>query len=161
MPAIGSVCSGGRYDNLAGLFTKQQLPGIGASLGLDRLLAAMEELHLVAEVKTPAPVLIAYFDREQLHAYLQLAAQLRAAGLAVEVYPDPKRLGQQLKYANQRGFAIAVIAGERELAAGTCQVKDLRTGESVELSLEQNASHVIADIRARLNQPSGTGEQAG
>src|SRR5207249_9039811 len=57
LPTIGSICSGGRYDNLAGLFTKQELPGIGASLGLDRLLAALEELGLVAKVRTPAPVL--------------------------------------------------------------------------------------------------------
>ncbi len=150
LPTIGSVCSGGRYDNLAGLFTKQQLPGVGASLGLDRLLAAMEELGLIAKVATPAQVLITYFDQDQLHAYLRLAAQLREAGLGVELYAEPKRLGQQLKYADQRGFRIAVIAGRQELSAGTCQIKDLRTGESEEVSLEGHAELVVQAIRGRL-----------
>ena len=76
LPNIGSVCSGGRYDDLAGVYTKQKLPGIGASLGLDRLLAAMEELKLIEQVSTPAQVLITYFDKDQLNVYLRLAAQL-------------------------------------------------------------------------------------
>ena len=110
LPNIGSVCSGGRYDNLAGLYTKQELPGIGASLGLDRLLAAMEELDMIDKVSTPAPVLIAYFDKNRLHDYLKLAASLRRAGIAVELFPEPKKLGQQLKYADRRGFRVALIA---------------------------------------------------
>ena len=80
LPGIGSVCSGGRYDNLAGLFTDQELPGVGASLGLDRLLAAMEELGMIEKVSTPAPVFIPYFDKDRLHDYLRLAAAIRAAG---------------------------------------------------------------------------------
>ncbi len=125
LPAIGSICSGGRYDNLAGLFTKQELPGIGASLGLDRLLAALEELGMIDKVRTPAPVLIAYFDKERLNDYLTIAAHLRAAGIGVEVFPEPKKLGQQLAYADRRGFRVAIIAGQREFDAGICQVKDL------------------------------------
>ncbi len=74
LPDIGSVCSGGRYDNLAGLYTKEQLPGIGASLGLDRLLAAMEELGLLGEAHDGAPVFIPFFDAARLHDYLRLAA---------------------------------------------------------------------------------------
>jgi histidyl-tRNA synthetase len=151
LPTIGSVCSGGRYDNLAGLYTKQELPGIGASLGLDRLLAAMEELGLIEKVTTPAQVLITYFAKDRLSAYLQLAAQLRAAGLRVELYPEPKRLGQQLKYADQRGFRVALVAGDDELARRTCQVKDLRTGESREASLDPQAEPVARAIRAILN----------
>ncbi len=135
LPTIGSICSGGRYDNLAGLFTKQELPGIGASLGLDRLLAALEELGLIAKVRTPAPVLIAYFDKDRLDDYLQLAAQLRAAGLGVEVFPEPKKLGQQLAYADRRGFRVAIIAGQREFDAKTCQVKDLGSGQSRDVPL--------------------------
>jgi histidyl-tRNA synthetase len=80
LPTIGSVCSGGRYDNLAELYTKQPLPGIGASLGLDRLLAAMEELGMIPRVATPAQVLIAHFAPEHVHAYLALAARLRRPG---------------------------------------------------------------------------------
>ena len=110
MPKIGSVCSGGRYDNLAGLFTKQELPGVGASLGLDRLLAAMDELKLIEKVRTPAPIFIPFFDPTRLADYLRIAAALRQEGIGVEVFPDPKKLGQQLKYADSRGHSIALIA---------------------------------------------------
>jgi histidyl-tRNA synthetase len=117
LPAIGSVCSGGRYDNLAELYTNQELPGIGGSLGLDRLLAAMEELGLIETTHTPAQVLIPYFERERLGDYFRLAAALRAAGLATEVYPEAVKLGKQLQYADRKGIRVAVIAGEREFAS--------------------------------------------
>ncbi len=133
LPGIGSVCSGGRYDNLAGLYTKQHLPGIGASLGLDRLLAAMEELNLLPEASTPAPVLIAFFDRDFRDDYLRLANNLRAGGVAVEVYPDAKKLGVQLKYASHKGFTAAIIAGGNEWSEGRCQVKTLASRESVDV----------------------------
>jgi histidyl-tRNA synthetase len=150
LPGIGSVCSGGRYDNLAGLFTKRELPGIGASLGLDRLLAAMEELEMIQKVRTPAQVFIPFFAKGSLHDYLRLAAKVRAAGLSVEVYPDPKKLGQQLKYADQRGFIIALIAGDDELARGVCQVKDLRTAQSQECSLASDAMELIDAVKSLL-----------
>src|SRR5262249_8465788 len=86
LPNIGSVCSGGRYDSLAALFTTQELPGIGASLGLDRLLAAMEELKMIESVATPAPVFIPLFDPSRLHDYLRLAAAIRAMGTGVELF---------------------------------------------------------------------------
>lgn len=136
LPGIGSICSGGRYDNLAALFTSQELPGVGASLGLDRLLAGMEELNMLPKVSTPAQVLVAYFVPERLHDYLRLAASLRAAGLAVEVYPEPKRLGQQLRYADRRGFRLALIVGEDEFASGVCQIKDLASAESYTAAFE-------------------------
>jgi histidyl-tRNA synthetase len=150
LPGIGSVCSGGRYDNLAELFTSQELPGIGASLGLDRLLAAMEELGMIEKISTPAPVLIPFFDKDRLHDYLRLAAALRTAGIGVEVFPDPKKLGQQLKYADRRGFRIALIAGGNEFQSGVCQVKDLQTGEKQDVPLANNAAGVIATVRRIL-----------
>lgn len=125
LPGIGSVCSGGRYDNLAGLYTKQQLPGVGASLGLDRLLAAMEELKLLPKVATPAPVFVVQFDAERLGDYQRLARSLRAAGTGVEVYPEAKKVGQQLSYAESRGFRVALIAGADEFAKGVWLMKDL------------------------------------
>jgi histidyl-tRNA synthetase len=125
LPTIGSVCSGGRYDNLAGLYTKQALPGVGASLGLDRLLAAMEELNLLPKVSTPAPVLVVQFSAERLGDYQRMARRLRAEGIGVEVYPEPKRVGQQLQYAEKRGHRVALIAGVNEFAAGQWKVKDL------------------------------------
>jgi histidyl-tRNA synthetase len=131
LPEIGSVASGGRYDNLAGLFTNQKLPGVGASLGLDRLLAALEKLGRLPTSKTPAPVLICMFDPARRNDYLKLAAQLRAAGIGVEVYPEAKKLGKQLQYADKQGFRAAVIIGETEFAAGECQIKDLQAAASV------------------------------
>ncbi len=106
---------------------------------------------MIEKVTTPAQVLLTYFAKDQLPAYLQLAAQLRAAGLRVELYPEPKRLGQQLKYADQRGFRVALVAGDDELARRTCQVKDLRTGESQEASLDPQAEPVARAIRAILH----------
>lgn len=150
LPTIGSVCSGGRYDNLASLYTSQQLPGIGASLGLDRLLAAMETLGMLDKVATPAPVFVAYFVESRLDDYLRLAAQVRAAGIGAELFPDAKRLGQQLKYADRRGFRVALIAGEDELAAGQCQVKNLSTGESETAELAADGVSVVAAVKRQL-----------
>jgi histidyl-tRNA synthetase len=150
LPTIGSVCSGGRYDNLAELYTNQQLPGIGASLGLDRLLAAMEELGMIEKSHTPAQVFIPYFDAERLGDYFRLAAALRAAGLAVEVYPEPAKLGKQLQYADRKGFRVAVIAGQREFDANECQIKDLANGESVTVSLADDFTPVVAEVKRVL-----------
>ena len=91
-------------------------------------------------VHTPAQVFIPYFDAARLGDYFQLAAALRAAGLAVEVYPEPVKLGKQLQYADRKGFRVAVIAGEREFDAGECQVKDLSTGNSTTVSLADDAA---------------------
>lgn len=136
LPGFGSVCSGGRYDNLTGMFMNNPLPGIGASLGLDRLLAGMEQLGMLTDVKTAAPVFIPYFDKTQLTAYLKIAASVRAAGVGVEIYPDPKKLGAQLQYADRKGFRYAIIAGTDELSRGICQVKNLqeKTQEEVDLA---------------------------
>lgn len=148
LATIGSVCSGGRYDNLAGMFTKQELPGIGASLGLDRLLAAMEELEMLAKVRTLAPVFMPYFDDDRLGDYLRLAAEIRAAGIGVELYPEPRKLGQQLKYANGRGFSVAVISGANEFTAKTVQLKNLESGESEEVSLSEGIDALVMRLRA-------------
>jgi histidyl-tRNA synthetase len=127
LPGIGSVCSGGRYDNLAGLYTKQKLPGVGASLGLDRLLAAMEELNLLPKASTPAPVLVVQFSADRLGDYQKMARSLREREIGVEVFPEAKKVGQQLQYADRRGFRVALIAGPDEFAQGVWNVKDLRT----------------------------------
>ena len=119
-PDIGSICSGGRYDDLAGVYTNQKLPGVGASLGLDRLLAAMEEMALLPRTATPAPVLVVQFDAAKLGAYQKMAGTLRAEGIGVEVYPEAKKLAAQFKYAEQRGFKLALIAGADEFAQRAC-----------------------------------------
>ncbi|HZZ71493.1 MAG TPA: histidine--tRNA ligase [Pirellulales bacterium] len=152
LPNIGSVCSGGRYDNLAALYTSQQLPGIGASLGLDRLLAAKEELGLIGKTATTADVFIPYFDANRLPDYLALASKLRAAGFNVEVYPDPKKLGQQLKYAGKKGFRVALVAGENEFAAGEIQVKYLANETKETIPLDADAVRLVDCLRKTLAQ---------
>jgi histidyl-tRNA synthetase len=147
---FGSICSGGRYDNLADLYTNQQLPGIGASLGLDRLLDAMEDLGMLAETSTPAQVFIPYFDAAHLGDYIKLAAELRAAGLNVEVYPEPSKLGKQLQYADRKKFRVALIAGEREFAAGEYQLKNLSTTENKSVSAVGDNAAIIAEIHRIL-----------
>ena len=131
LPGIGSVCSGGRYDNLASLYTKQVLPGVGASLGLDRLITAMEELKhpLLTGQTTPAEVLVVQFDAARVGDYQRVARALRAAGVAAEVYPDAKKIGVQLGYAEKRGFRLALIAGPAEFDQGVWKVKDLAKRE--------------------------------
>jgi histidyl-tRNA synthetase len=150
LPDIGSIASGGRYDNLAELYTHQPLPGIGASLGLDRLLDAMQELKMIEPVRSPAQVFIPCFDADYLGDYVRLAGKLRAAGLSVEVFPDAVKLGKQLQYADRRGHRVAVIAGEREFAAGECQVKNLATGDSTTAPLDGQAEQLIAEVQRIL-----------
>jgi histidyl-tRNA synthetase len=147
LPGIGSVCSGGRYDNLAGLYTKQQLPGVGASLGLDRLLAALEELKLIRSAATPAPILMVQFSADRLGDYQKMARALRAAGLGVEVFPEAKKVGAQLQFAERRGFQLALIAGPDEFAHGVWKIKDLARREEKTVA----ESDVISAVKAGLS----------
>ncbi len=151
LPSIGSVCSGGRYDNLAELYSKQKLPGIGASLGLDRLLAAMQQLELIPPTRTTADVLIVQFDREHLIAYLQLAADLRRHGIATEVYPEAKKLNQQFKYADRRGSRAVIVAGATELASGMVQIKWMADGSQTEVPLSPGSEEIARWLAERLN----------
>ncbi len=150
LPAIGSVCSGGRYDDLANLYTKERLPGIGASLGLDRLLAAMEELKMLPTSRATAPIFVPWFDEARYADYLGFAAKLRRSGLGVELYPEPKKLKTQLQYADRRGFTFAVVIGSDEWQSGTCQVKNLKTGESAVVARLDATGALHPDLLVRL-----------
>ena len=150
LPEIGSVCSGGRYDHLAETYTKTELPGVGASLGLDRLLAAMQEIGALENTPIAADILIVYFDPERSDDYLQLARQLRLSGLRVEMYAEPKKIGQQLKYANRRGHRLAVIAGSEELEQSVCQIKDLHTGVAEQVSLQGGYDTLVLALKQKL-----------
>ncbi|MBT8213901.1 MAG: histidine--tRNA ligase [Acidimicrobiia bacterium] len=130
LPDIGSVCSGGRYDDLASLYTNQRLPGVGASLGVDRLLAALEELSPESSARTSAPVLMTLFDDSRRSEHLAVVAGLRRAGVGVELYPEARKLGAQLKYGDRRGHTLAVIIGDTEWDDETAQIKVLATGDS-------------------------------
>ncbi len=138
-PQLGSVCSGGRYDNLAELYTKQKLPGIGASLGLDRLFAGLEQLNMLEKTYSTVEVFIPYFDATLGSKYFSIAAELRRRGIGVELYPEPKKLGQQLKYADKKGFKYALVVGSEEAERGVANLKDLRSGGQQEVSLDADA----------------------
>jgi histidyl-tRNA synthetase len=148
LPSIGSVCSGGRYDNLAKLFSNQELPGVGASLGLDRMLAAMEKLGKLPQIQTPADVLIVQFDSQYLGKYLWLARELRAAGVGVEVFPDAKKLGVQFKYADRKGFRAVIIAGADELAKRIVQIKWLADGRQTVASVDDGVAGIVEQLWA-------------
>ena len=129
-PEIGSICSGGRYDDLAGTFTKQALPGVGISIGLTRLLARLFDTGLLKPgATTPSQVLVTVMDAAFRSRYLALAAELRSAGINTELYTQDRKLGDQLKYADRKGIPVALIAGESEFDAGTVVLKALHTGE--------------------------------
>ena len=129
---LGSICSGGRYDDLASYFTSEKLPGVGISIGLSRLVfALLERGVLKADRPTTAQILVTALDAAQMSAYLKIAAELRDAGMNTEVYLEKGRLGDQLKYAARKGHQIALIAGESEFAASQVKAKLLSTGEEL------------------------------
>ncbi len=149
LPDIGSVCSGGRYDNLAEKFTSQKLPGVGASLGVDRMLAAMDELGMTEKATTPAPVLVTMFDRDRSRDYFGVARVLRQNGIGTEVFPEAKGIGKQMKYADKKGFKVALIAGEDEFAQKTWQVKGLSDGSQQQVSNEDLVDVVTNLVNAK------------
>jgi len=137
LPEIGSVCSGGRYNNLASLYTKQELPGVGASIGLDRLIAGLEELHALETTTGQAQLFILMLDEKLNSHYQRLARRFRQEGLRVEVALEKRKLAQQFQLAERRGIPIAVICGEAEHASGTVNLRRLETRETFDgLSLE-------------------------
>jgi len=124
---FGSVASGGRYDNLASLFTSRRLPGVGASIGLDRLLALLDEAHMLKSAATTVPVLVANFPGTDPRVPVTLAARLRAARIGAEVFPDPIPIGKQMGYGSKRGHKLAVIVGPDEQAQQFFNLRNLVT----------------------------------
>ena len=124
---FGSISSGGRYDNLASLFTDRRLPGVGASIGLDRLLALMEEAGWIKGASTTAAILVANFPGVAATVPMQLAARLRAAGVAAEVFPEPIQIGKQMGYGSTRGHRLALIVGPDEYARQLFNLRNLAT----------------------------------
>ena len=135
-PELGSICSGGRYDDLASYFTDTRLPGVGISIGLTRLFSRLKEAGLLQALpRTPAEVLVTTMDARYLDRYLSMARRLREAGINTEVYLETAKLGNQLTYADRKGFRIALIAGENEFAKDAVQLKNLaaKTARDVQL----------------------------
>ncbi len=130
LPAIGSVCSGGRYNDLASLYTKQRLPGVGASIGLDRLMAAREELGLAGTRPASGGVVVLLLDDTLLAGCERIAAAFRAAGIPAEVYPEQKKPAVQFAWAEKKGIPLAVLLGEQGTGEGLVGLRDLRTRQT-------------------------------
>ena len=155
-PQIGSICSGGRYENLAGHYTKSKLPGVGISIGLTRLFFQLKDAGLVDTAESSVDVLVALLDDNGLSHALGLSQRLRAAGLNVETQLEPRKLAKQLQYADKAGIRFVVMHGEDEAARGVVAVKDLRRGEQFEVSEAELASTLLVE-REQLRSIGGAG----
>ncbi len=124
-PEFGSVCSGGRYDDLASHYTKSQLPGVGISIGLTRLFDQLNSCGLLPQATPVAQVLIAQLDPALGSVYLALASELRAAGVRVETWLEPSKLDKQIKYADKTNIPIVLLLGGNEQAKGSVLIKDM------------------------------------
>jgi histidyl-tRNA synthetase len=142
-PQLGSICSGGRYDDLAGHYTKSKLPGVGISIGLTRLFFQLREAGLVATADSSVDVLVALMDEAMLADALALSQRLRAAGLNVETQLEPRKLAKQLQYADKAGIRFVAMRGSDETARGTVAIKDLRRGEQFEVAEAELATALL------------------
>ena len=148
-PEIGSVCSGGRYDNLAGYYIDKPLPGVGISIGLTRLFYVLDEQGLLNPElpSAPADVLVLPMTAEPAPA-IALAQSLRGSGIRVQLYSEQKKFKQKMSYCDKLGVPFAVLLGEDEIAQGKCAVKNMRTGEQLLLTAQEAADHILAALAA-------------
>ena len=147
-PGIGSICSGGRYENLAGQYTKSHLPGVGISIGLTRLYWQLRDAGLISTARSTVDVLVTQMDAAQMPAYLAVASELRNAGIATEVVLEGGKLGKQFKYADRAGIRFVVVLGEDEIAKGVVTVKDLRREDQFEVA----RADLVKTLRVELAQ---------
>lgn len=148
-PEIGSVCSGGRYDNLAGYYTEKILPGVGISIGLTRLFYVLDEQGLLNPElpSAPADALVLPMTADPTPA-IALAETLRTGGIRVQLYGEQKKFKQKMAYANKLEVPFVVLLGEDEIAEGMCSVKNMRTGEQDKLLPADAVSHIKASLNA-------------
>ena len=148
-PEIGSVCSGGRYDNLAGYYIDKALPGVGISIGLTRLFYVLDEQGLLNPQlpSAPADALVLPMTEDPAPA-IALSQVLRNAGVRVQLYGEKKKFKQKMTYADRLGVPYAVLLGEDEIAEGTCSVKNMVTGEQVKLTPEAAAQFILQGLSA-------------
>lgn len=146
-PEIGSVCSGGRYDNLAGYYIDKQLPGVGISIGLTRLFYVLDEQGLLNPElpSAPADALVLPMTTDPAPA-IALAETLRSGGIRVQLYGEQKKFKQKLAYANKLEVPFAVLLGEDEIAEGMCSVKNMKTGEQVKLTPAEAAVYIKTSL---------------
>ena len=153
-PEIGSVCSGGRYDNLAEYYTDRQLPGVGISIGLTRLFYVLGEQGLLSDefVSAPCDALVLPMT-DDLSFAISAAAQLRASGIRTQLYSEKKKFKAKMSYAGKLGVPYVVFVGEDEINEGVLSVKDMTTGEQRKLSAGDAAAVIGAGLRERGAHP--------
>ena len=149
-PEIGSVCSGGRYDNLAEYYTDKQLPGVGISIGLTRLFYVLNEQGLLSDelITAPCDALVLPMT-EELSPAVAAATALRAHGVRTQLYGEKKKFKAKMSYADKLKVPFAVLLGEDEIAEGKLSVKDMLTGEQVKLSPDEAARYIAERIAGR------------
>jgi len=145
-PQIGSICSGGRYDDLASNYTKSKLPGVGISIGVTRLFWQLQEAGLIDKAESSVQALVGLLDDARLHDGLQIARELRAGGINTEVQLESRKLARQMQYADRAGIRFVVLVGEDEAARGVVTVKDMRRGEQFEVARTELASALRVEI---------------
>ncbi|HVG73244.1 MAG TPA: histidine--tRNA ligase [Vicinamibacterales bacterium] len=147
----GSLGGGGRYDNLVGMFLDQSIPACGFSLGLERILVVMGERGMfpASLATTPADVMVAVFDGKDLPHAMRVAASLRGGGLRVLVYPDPDKIGKQIKYADSRAIPFVAILGSDEIANGTLTVKHLAAKTQHTYEQDSAGAAILKELKQR------------
>ena len=150
-PEIGSICSGGRYDNLAEYYTDKALPGVGISIGVTRLFYVLQEQKMLSEdlLTAPAEAVVIPMDAACMPSAVKTATVLRENGIRTQVYFEDKKFKQKISYADKTGIPFALIIGETEVSSGTAAVKDLRSGVQESLSPEAAAARIIAALKER------------
>ena len=151
-PEIGSVCSGGRYDNLAEYYTEKKLPGVGISIGLTRLFYVLNEQGLLNEAPAPADVLVLPMTAD-LSPAITAATALRAAGIRAQLYAEPKKFKQKMVYADKTKVPYVLLLGEDEITAGRVSLKNMITGEQELLPLEAAAEKILQFVGKALAIP--------
>ena len=135
---IGSICGGGRYDNLTGIFGLPDISGVGISFGADRIYDVMKELNLFPEEsRTTTQIMFVNFGKEEEKYCLSLLSKIRKAGINAEIYPEPVKIKKQMSYANNKKIPYVVLVGENEMKDEILTVKNMNTGEQVKLSVSQ------------------------
>ena len=151
-PEIGSICSGGRYDNLAEYYTDKQLPGVGISIGLTRLFFVLEDQGYLNDGLNTAPADVLLLPMtEDLSPAIALATQLREAGIRAQIHGEQKKFKQKISYADKLHIPYVIFLGEDEIQSGVAAVKDLATGEQVKLPPAEAIAHIQAGLD-KLNQ---------
>jgi histidyl-tRNA synthetase len=145
--SLGSICSGGRYEDLVGIFVGEKMPGVGISIGLTRLMRKLLDNHILKPMsQSPAQVMVLNLQNELMNVYLEISQELRDAGLNVLTEFDAKKFAKQLKRADKLGIPICLILGSDEYKTKTCKIKILKTGEQVDVPLE----NLVVEVKRKL-----------